>query len=196
VKLSKKRKKELEWLLAGGYLLEAAERYREMTGASSEEASEAIHQLSAGAPSTTASSSPARLDPAAKERAENAAMIAIARDQIPDAIVRYRRHGKVSLSEASKAVEALALAHRSNGRINPRLAETLIAMLAADHQEGAVTQLVTGAGYDEAEAEKFVGTLGRFAPAPPPGQRQLVRIAAAVGLLIAFTIILLLTGQL
>ena len=69
-------------------------------------------------------------------------------------------------------IEALAVSHRSGGRVNPNLASSLLAMTRGGQKEEAAAQLVSQVGFEEEEAKKFVKAI-EPGPAGPGCTRPL-----------------------
>jgi ribosomal protein L7/L12 len=162
--LTSAEKKELQRLVASGGKILAVKRYREITGVGLQEAMHAVEHLGL-APTTSETSGSAYravplLDPGALRQAEAAAMAALREGNAIEAIKRYRGYTNVGLKEAKEAIDALGVVHRSDGRIDPKLARALIAEVAAGRKEEAVIRLITSKGYDESEARAIVAKLG------------------------------------
>jgi ribosomal protein L7/L12 len=159
--LTPEQKRELERLIASGEKIAAIKRFREITGVGLQEALHAVTQLEGGPQiRDSARAFSLLLDPKRVQQAETAAMAAIREGDIVAAIRAYRQHTQIGLKEAKGAVDALSLAHRTGGRINPKAAASVIAMVARGDRDGALTQLMSQSGYDEAEARDVLKTIG------------------------------------
>ncbi len=162
MQLTQAQKEELRDLIASGQMIAAVKRYREITGVGLGEALDAVTHLGEAGGGETASSVSAKPDPKAMRQAEAEALAAIREGNPMEAIKRYRRHTRVGLKESKEAVDALTISHRSDGRVDPKLARALLALVKAGQTEEAVTQLMMGTGYDDSEARRFIGTITRF----------------------------------
>lgn len=160
MKLSKEQKRELERLIASGDKLEAIKQFRNMADVGLAEAKAFIENLESGGHRSTAhEEAPRNL-----RQAEQAALAAIKQGNLIEAIKRYQQQSKVGLKEAKEAVDALAIMHRTDGRVNPKLARTLLDLVKAGQKEDAVTQLMSQTGWDDTEARAFLKTIGGIAP--------------------------------
>ena len=170
--LTQSQKDELLALIRGDQKIVAIKRYREITGVGLQEALYAITQLAVGRPggsgvpgqAVTFETPLKNVDPKALKEAEAAAMAAIRDGNAIEAIKRYRKHTHLSLKDAKDAVDALGLSHRSNGRINTKLATQLIARIAAGQKDEALTMAMSGAGYDDTEARALIREIARMRP--------------------------------
>jgi ribosomal protein L7/L12 len=160
MKLSKEQKRELERLIASGDKLEAIKQFRNMADVGLAEAKAFIENLESGGHRSTAHEEA----PRNVRQAEQAALAAIKQGNLVEAIKRYHQHSKVGLKEAKDAVDALSIMHRTDGRVNPKLARTLLDMVKAGQKEDAITQLMSQTGFDDAEARAFLKTLGGITP--------------------------------
>jgi ribosomal protein L7/L12 len=160
--LTSAQKRELEDLLASGQKIVAVKRFREITGVGLQEALHAVEHLGRDAPSAASSNRPGPKAPdsGALRKAETAAMEALRSGNVVEAVKRYRGHTSLGLKESKEAVDALSLVHRTNGRIDAKLARRLIELVAAGQAQDAITQLIASKGYEEREASEIVGTLG------------------------------------
>ncbi len=182
MKLTSEHKRELERLIAAGKKIEAVKQFRNIADVGLAEAVAAINALEAGDAGAASRTSAPELSPKAKEQAEGAAMAEIKKGQVTNAILKYQRHSKLSLKESKDAVDILSVVHRTDGRVNAKLARSLVAMVAKGQKQEAITQLMSQAGYDEAEARKFMAALGGAA-----GRGR----AGCLGVLLAITAVLL-----
>lgn len=148
--------KELRRLIAKGDKLEAIKQFRNMADVGLAEAKVAIEAIEAGAHHAGAHEAP----PRNLKQAEQAALAAIRQGNLIEAIKRYRQQTKVGLKEAKEAVDALAVMHKTDGRVNAKLAAQIIAMVKAGQKEDAITQLMSQTGFDDAEARAFIKTIG------------------------------------
>lgn len=148
--------KELRRLIAKGDKLEAIKQFRNMADVGLAEAKVAIEAIEAGAHHAGAHEAlPRNL-----KQAEQAALAEIRRGNLIEAIRKYRQQTNVGLKEGKEAVDALVVMHKTDGRVNAKLAAQIIAMVKADQKEGAMTQLMSQTGFDEAEAAAFIKTIG------------------------------------
>ncbi len=154
--LTSEQLKELRRLIAKGDKLEAIKQFRNMADVGLAEAKAAIEAIEGGAHHAGAHEAP----PRNLKQAEQAALAAIRQGNLIEAIKRYRQQTKVGLKEAKEAVDALAVMHRTDGRVNAKLAAQIIAMVKAGEKESAITQLMSQTGFDEAEAAAFIKTIG------------------------------------
>lgn len=157
--LTTAQEKELWDLIASGQKILAVKRYREITGVGLQEAMSAVTQIrpKGGIPTSLAAAS--ALDPRKLKEAEAKALAAIREGNILEGIQRYRAHTNAGLKEAKDAVDALNISHLSNGRINPKVARALLALVASGRKQDAVTHLMSNVGFDEVEARAFIGNL-------------------------------------
>lgn len=154
--LTSEQLKELRRLIANGDKLEAIKQFRNMADVGLAEAKAAIEAIEGGAHHAGAHEGP----PRNLKQAEQAALAAIRQGNLIEAIKRYRQQTKVGLKEAKEAVDALAVMHRTDGRVNAKLAAQVIAMVKAGEKESAITQLMSQTGFDDAEARAFLKTIG------------------------------------
>ena len=183
MQLTQAQKEELRDLIASGRMIAAVKRYREITGVGLQEALHAVTQLGEAGGGETASGVSAKPDPKAMRQAEAEALAAIREGNVMEAIKRYRRHTKVGLKESKEAVDALTISHRSDGRVDPKLARVLMGMVKAGRKEEAVTHLMMSTGYDDAEARRFIKTVARFDLDGSGCARGCLLIILSVGLL-------------
>lgn len=165
------QKAELLGLVAAGKKVEAIKRFREMTGVGLREAVEALELLerhsgaSSGGTRTDAAPSSASapaIDPKRLKEAEAAAMAALRDNNVMEAIKRYRQHTRLGLKEAKDAVDVLSVVHRSNGRINAKVAHAVMEKVFAGRREEALTLLMSNAGYDDTEARALIKNIGNM----------------------------------
>lgn len=154
--LTSEQLKELRRLIANGDKLEAIKQFRNMADVGLAEAKAAIEAIEAGTHHGSAHQAP----PRNLKQAEQAALAAIRQGNLIEAIKRYRQQTNVGLKEAKEAVDALAVMHRTDGRVNAKLAAQVIAMVKAGKKEDAITQLMSQTGFDDAEARAFIKTIG------------------------------------
>ena len=191
--LTPAQKDELLALIHSGQKIIAVKRYREIAGVGLKEALYAVTRLenveaSGGGTKTQAAAvAPAgpAVDPKRIKQAEEAAMAALRDNNAIEAIKRYRQHTHLGLKEAKDAVDALSVVHRSNGRINAKLAASLIAKVAAGKKEEALTLLMSNAGYDDTEARALIRSIGNLRPGVA---------SCATGCLKAIVVLALLAG--
>ena len=183
MKLTTEQKRELERLIAAGNKVEAIKQFRNIADVGLTEATAAINAMQAGVAGPTARA----ISPKSFREAEAAALAAIREGKVIEAIQRYRQHTRLGLKEAKEAVDALRIVHRSEGRVNAKLAATLMAMMAAGRKQDALTHLMSNAGYDEAEAGALLRTIGRVGPESAAG---CLRILVGLGALIALWLVL------
>ena len=149
------QKDEIRRLLASGNKIEAIKQFRNIADVGLTEAMAAINAMESPRDSRTVNA----IAPKALREAESAALAALREGNSIEAIKRYRKHAKVDLRAAKLAVDALSASHGSGGRVTPRLATALLALVEAGRQQDAVTQLMSQVGFDEAEAKAFLATL-------------------------------------
>jgi ribosomal protein L7/L12 len=183
VKLTGEQKREIERLVASGRRIEAVRQFRKLADVGLAEATAAINAMEPGAPG--ASARPVALK--GLREAEGAAMVAIREGHVVEAIQAYRRYARVGLKEAKEAVDALRVVHRSDGRLNPKIARTLLDLMAAGRRQEALAHLMSNVGWDEDAARAFLKTIGRTGPVPAAG---CLRILVGLGALIALWIVL------
>ena len=189
MRLTQAQKEELRDLIASGQMIAAVKRYREITGVGLQEALHAVTQLGEAGGGETASSVSAKPDPKAMRQAEAEALAAIREGNAMEAIKRYRRHTRLGLKESKEAVDALTISHRSDGRVDPKLARALLARVKAGQTEEAVTQLMMGTGYDDSEARRFIGTITRFSAGRTGCAGGCLLMILGLGLLVALLLI-------
>jgi ribosomal protein L7/L12 len=184
VHLTSAQKQEIQALIASGQKIIAVKRYREITRVGLQEALNAVTQMASGDTVSAGSRTipPAAANPKALKEAEAAALAAIREGNVIEAIKRYRLHTRLGLKEAKEAVDALGLVHRTNGRVNAKLAQKLISMVAAGQKQEAVDHLMANVGYDDVEARAFIGTVRAGAGGCAGG---CLRILVGLGALIA-----------
>ena len=160
MKLSKEQKRELERLVASGNKLEAMKQFRNMADVGLAEAKAFIEAMEGGDHQREAHpKAPRNL-----RQAEEAALAAIRQGNLIEAIKRYRQHTEIGLKEAKDAVDALSITHRTEGRVNPKLARTLIDMAKAGQMDDALTQLMSQTGWDDAQSRAFLKTIVGIGP--------------------------------
>lgn len=158
--LTDEQLKELRRLIASGNKIEAIKQFRNMADVGLAEAKAAIEAIESGGHHGSAHAAP----PRNLKQAEQAALAAIRQGNLIEAIKRYREQTKVGLKEAKEAVDALVVMHRTDGRVNAKLAAQVVAMVKAGQREEAVTQLMSQTGFDDSEARAFLKTLGDLGP--------------------------------
>jgi ribosomal protein L7/L12 len=159
VNLTSEQVQQIRRLIKAGNKIEAIKQFRNITDVGLAEAMAAVNALEAGTPITAAVRGGAPKD---LKQAEQAALAAIREGNMIEAIKRYRLHSKIGLKEAKDAVDALSVVHRTDGRIDAKLARSLIAMVASGQTQEAITQLMSNKGYEEAEARTIIKSLGRL----------------------------------
>jgi len=120
------------------------------------------------------------------KEAEQAALAALRDNNVMEAIQRYRKHTKIGLKEAKDAVDALSLVHKSEGRINVKLAQSLITMVAEGRKEDALTQVMSHAGYEDSEARALVKSIGKMRPGAASCAGGCLRFIVAMALIGGF----------
>ncbi len=172
------QKDEILRLVRAGKKVEAIKLFREITRVGLTEAQQAITLLEERAGMSGAGSSggsPAHsigalaaaakaIDPKQVQRAEEAAMAALRENNVIEAIKRYRQHTRLGLKEAKDAVDALSVVHRSGGRINAKLAKSLIEKMATGHKDEALTLIMSNTGYDDTEARALLKNIANMRP--------------------------------
>lgn len=153
--LTTEQKRDLERLVASGNKIEAIKQFRNMADVGLAEAKAFIEAMEPGGHRGSAPEAP----PRSLRSAEEAATAAIRSGNMIEAIKRYRQHSRVGLKEARDAVEALALVDRTQGRVNAKIARSLIDLVAAGEREQALTQLMSNSGLDDAEARAMLKTI-------------------------------------
>jgi ribosomal protein L7/L12 len=164
------QKEELLGLVRAGQKIIAVKRYREITGVGLQEALYAVTRLadveaSGGGTRTEAAPSSASsptIDPKRLKEAEAAAMAALRDNNVMEAIKRYRQHTRLGLKEAKDAVDVLSVVHRSNGRLNAKVAHAVMEKVFAGRKEEALTLLMSNAGYDDTEARALIKNIGNM----------------------------------
>jgi len=162
--LSANQKEELRRLVAAGQKIVAVKRYREITRVGLKEALHAVEHLfpdgsQVSAPTTAPRENvpAAALSEKALQNAEAAALAALReRNNIIEAIKRYRKHTGLGLKEARDGVIGVMLTHHSDGRVNPKTSRLITAMLADGRREEAVTQLMMTTGFEDREARNLL----------------------------------------
>ncbi len=168
--LTSAQKEELLGLIHHGQKIVAVKRYREITGVGLQEALYAMTRLaeveaSGGGTRTEASvhlpSSPA-IEPKRLKEAEAAAMDALRAGNVMEATKRYRQHTRVGLKEAKDAIDVLSVVHRSNGRLNAKLARAVMEKVFAGQKDEALTLVMSNTGYDDTEARALIKNIGKM----------------------------------
>jgi ribosomal protein L7/L12 len=160
LKLTYEQKQQLERLIKSGNKLEAIKQLRNIADVGLAEAKSVIEAMEGGDHRADAHDPP----PKNLKEAEQAALAALRENNVMEAIKRYRRHTKLGLKESKDAVDALSVVHRSEGRINVKVAQALIAMVSEGRKEDALTHLMSHAGYDDAEARALIKKIGNMRP--------------------------------
>lgn len=168
--LTAAQKDELLRLVHSGQKIIAVKRYREITGVGLQEAMYAVTRLvdvqaSGGGTRTEAAASTSSapvLDPKKLKEAEAAAMDALRAGNVIEATKRYRQHTSLGLKEAKEAVDVLGVVHRSNGRLNPKLARAVMEKVFAGKKDEALTLVMSNAGYDDTEARALIKNIGNL----------------------------------
>jgi ribosomal protein L7/L12 len=160
LKLTAEQKRDLERLIASGNTIEAIKQYRNIADVGLAEAKAFIDSLAGGASPLAAMARSAGIDAKKLQQAEAMALAALRKGNAMDAIKHYRHHTKVGLKQAKEAVDALSVVQRTEGRINAKLAASVLAMVRAGQKEQAVTQIMSNAGFDENEANALIRTMG------------------------------------
>jgi ribosomal protein L7/L12 len=156
VKLTSEQKQQLEHLIASGNKLEAIKQFRNMADVGLTEAKAFIDAMEAGKPLAAARETPSR----SLKEAEQAALAALSENNPIEAIKRYRQHTHLGLKEAKEAVDVLSVVHRSNGRINPKVAQAVMEKVFAGRKDEALTLVMSSTGYDDAEAKALIKHIG------------------------------------
>lgn len=190
--LSSAQQKEIRDLVASGQRIAAVKHCREITGLGLNEALQMVNRLAFGAsgeagPGVSMSSvtTPQKPDARSVKEAQAEAMNAIREGHIIEAVKRYRQRTGAGLKDAKDAVDILHLVHHSSGRVNARVAQSVIAAVSAGRREEALTQLMAGAGYDDAEARTFIAGLGRLGIARTGCAGGCLRVVLSLLLLVA-----------
>lgn len=178
--LTTDQKRELERLVATGNKLEAIKQFRNMADVGLAEGKAFIDALEPGGHNSSAHEPTARN----LRSAEDAALAAIRNGNLIEAIKRYRQHSRVGLKEARDAVEALSLMNRTEGRVNAKLARTLIELVAAGNREQALTQLMSNSGLDDAEARAVLKSISGIRGGAGSCLTGLVRIVLVISLIV------------
>jgi ribosomal protein L7/L12 len=161
VKLTYEQKQQLERLIRSGNKVEAIKQLRNMADVGLAEAKAVIEAMDDGDHRPTAHDK----GPRNLKEAEEAALAALRQNNnVMEAIKRYRRHTRLGLKESKDAVDALSVVHRSEGRINLKVAQALIAMVSEGRKEDALTHLMSHAGYDDAEARALIRNIAKMRP--------------------------------
>jgi len=169
--LTTDQKRELQRLVASGNKLEAIKQFRNMADVGLAEAKAFIEAMEPGGHRNSAHEA----TPRNLRSAEEAAMAAIRNGNLIEAIKRYQQLSRLGLKEARDAVEALRLVDRTEGRVNAKLARTLIDLMAAGNREQALTQLLSNSGLDDAEARAVLKSISAGAGSPVSCLRSIVR---------------------
>lgn len=173
---------ELRQLIRSGNKVEAVKQFRNIADVGLTEALAAMNAMesSGGAAASNV------IAPKALKEAESAALAAIRKGNLFEAIKRYSKHAKVDLVEAKHAVDALDIAHRSSGRVNAKLARALLTLVNAGQKQDAITQLVSQVGFEESEAKTFLATI-KSGSAASAGSRVLGCLAVLGLIVLAVT---------
>ncbi len=189
------QKDELLRLVAAGKKIEAIKRLREMTGVGLQEATAALEMLEqhsgvkTGAARNVIASAASAIDPGQIKRAEEAAMAALRDNNVMEAVKRYRQHSRVGLNEAKEAVDVLSVVHRSNGRVNAKLARAVMEKVFAGQKDEALTLVMSNAGYDDTEARALIRNIGNMrlsASSCAGGCLRMILILAVLAALVGF----------
>jgi len=193
--LTTSQKDELLKLIQAGQKIIAVKRYREMTGVGLQEALYAVSQLvqspsaaGGGARSDASSRSLPSLpsiDPKKLKEAEASAMAALSENNAIAAIRRYRQHTHLDLKEAKEAVDILGVVHRSNGRVNAKLARALMDKVFSGKKEEALTLAMSSAGYDDTEARALIKSIANMRPGLGSCAGGCLRLLIALAILAA-----------
>ena len=178
--LTTDQKRELERLVASGNKLEAIKQFRNMADVGLAEAKAFIEAMEPGGHRSSAPDA----TPRNLRSAEEAAMAVIRSGNVIEAIKRYRQHSGVGLKEARDAVEALSLVDRTEGRVNAKLARTLIDLVAAGDREQALTQLMSNSGLDDAEARAVLKSISGIRSGAGSCVTSLVRMVLVLTLIV------------
>lgn len=192
--LTSAQKDELLGLIHHGQKIIAVKRYREITGVGLQEALYAVTRLaeveaSGGGTRTEALvhvPSPLAIDPKRLKEAEAAAMEALRAGNVMEATKRYRRHTGLGLKEAKEAIDVLSVVHRSNGRINAKLAHAVMEKVFAGKKEEALTLVMSNAGYDDTEARALIKNIGKMRLSASSCAGGCLRMIIALAVLAAF----------
>lgn len=93
-------------------------------------------------------------------------MDALRAGNVMEAVKRYRQHTRLGLKEAKEAVDVLSVVHRSNGRLNAKVAHAVMEKVYAGRKEEALTLLMSNAGYDDTEARALIKNIGNMRLSP------------------------------
>lgn len=178
--LTTDQRRELERLVASGNKLEAIKQFRNMADVGLAEAKAFIDALEPGGHRASAHEA----TPRNLRSAEEAALAAIRSGNVIEAIKRYQQISRTGLKDARDAVEALRVVDRTEGRVNAKLARSLIALMAAGDREQALTQLMSNSGLDDAEARAVLRTIGGVGGGAASCVTSLVRIILVLGLIV------------
>jgi ribosomal protein L7/L12 len=193
--LTTPQKDELLKLIRDGQKIVAVKRYREITGVGLQEALYAVSQLVPGAAAFGGAGSSASyrslpplpsVDPKKLKEAEAAAMAALRENNAIEAIRRYRQHTHLDLKEAKEAVDVLGVVHRSNGRVNAKLARALMDKVFSGKKDEALTMAMSSAGYDDAEARSLIKAIASMRPGLASCAGGCLRMIIALAILAAF----------
>jgi len=168
--LTAAQRDELLALVHSGQRIIAVKRYREIKGVGLKEALYAVTRLAdveaSGGGTRTQAAAPASSAPApdAKrvKQAEAAAMVALVAGNVVEATQRYRQHTGLGLKESKEAVDILSVVHRSEGRINAKLARAVMEKVFAGRKDEALTLIMSNTGYDDAEARALIKNIGNM----------------------------------
>jgi ribosomal protein L7/L12 len=184
LKLSKEQKKEIERLIRSGDKLEAIKQLRNIGDIGLAEAkgvAEALETRMEGhIQAAHESGTPA---PRNLKEAEQAALAALRDNNVMEAIKRYRKHTSLGLKESKDAVDALLVVHRSEGRINLKVAQALMTMIAEGRKDDALTHVMSHAGYDDAEARALIKNIAKMKPGAASCAGGCLRFVIALGLI-------------
>ncbi len=192
--LTSAQKDELLGLIHHGQKIIAVKRYREITGVGLQEALYAVTRLaeveaSGGGTRTEAAAAPAHapaIDPKRLKDAEAAAMSFLRENNVMEAIKRYRQHTGLGLKEAKDAVDVLSVVHRSNGRLNAKLAHAVMEKVFAGKKDEALTLVMSNAGYDDTEARALIKNIGNMRLSASSCAGGCLRMIIAVAVLAGF----------
>ena len=168
--LTREQKDELLGLVHHGQKIIAVKRYREITGVGLQEALYAVTRLSEVEASgggtrpevVSRVAAAAHIDPKKLKEAEAAAMSFLRENNAMEAVKRYRQHTGLGLKEAKDAVDVLTVVHRSEGRINPKVARAVMEKVFAGKKDEALTLVMSNAGYDDTEARALIGNIAKM----------------------------------
>lgn len=190
--LTPAQRDELLGLIHHGQKIVAVKRYREITGVGLQEALYAVTRLgeveASGGGTRTETHAPraSAIDPKRLKEAEASALRFLQENNMVEAIKRYRQHTGLGLKEAKDAVDVLSVVHRSNGRLNPKLAHALMEMVFAGRKDEALTLIMSNTGYDDVEARALIKKIGgmRVSASSCAGGclRMLIGLAVLAGL--------------